>query len=138
MPTGSCQQCAFPSAAMSRRRRSDMTEQASDAIVFFGATGDLAYKQIFPSLLGLVRDEDLNVPIIGVAKADWGLDQLKERAADSLKHAGINDPKSQARLMELLRYVDGDYNDPATFAELHKQLGDAKRPLHYLAVPPSL
>src|SRR5690242_14066532 len=115
-----------------------MSSEPSDALVFYGATGDLAYKQIFPSLLGLVRDEGLNVPIIGVAKADWGLDQLKERAADSLKHAGINDPKSQDRLMELLRYVDGDYNDPATFAELHKQLGEAKRPLHYLAVPPSL
>jgi glucose-6-phosphate 1-dehydrogenase len=115
-----------------------MHEVQSDAIVFFGATGDLAYKQIFPSLLGLVRDEDLSVPIIGVAKAGWGLDQLKERAADSLKHAGIDDPKSQSRMMELLRYVDGDYNDPATFAELRKQLGEAKRPLHYLAVPPSL
>ena len=115
-----------------------MSGSQSDAIVFFGATGDLAYKQIFPSLLGLVRDEDLNVPIIGVAKAGWALDQLKERADDSLKHAGINDAKAQQRLMELLRYVDGDYNDPATFAELRKQLGEAKRPLHYLAVPPSL
>jgi len=115
-----------------------MHEVQSDAIVFFGATGDLAYKQIFPSLLGLVRDEGLNVPIIGVAKAGWGLDQLKERAADSLKHAGINDPTAQSRLMELLRYVDGDYNDPATFAELRNQLGEATRPLHYLAVPPSL
>jgi len=115
-----------------------MSTAQSDAIVFFGATGDLAYKQIFPSLLGLVRDEDLSVPIIGVAKAGWTLDQLKDRAADSLKHAGINDPKAQSRLMELLRYVDGDYNDPATFTELRKQLGEAKRPLNYLAVPPSL
>jgi glucose-6-phosphate 1-dehydrogenase len=110
----------------------------SDAIVFFGATGDLAYKQIFPSLLGLVRDEGLNVPIIGVAKAGWALDQLKARAADSLKQHGVTDAKVQQRLIALLRYVDGDYNDPATFAELRKQLGDAKRPLHYLAVPPSL
>jgi glucose-6-phosphate 1-dehydrogenase len=110
----------------------------SDAIVFFGATGDLAYKQIFPSLLGLVRDEGLNVPIIGVAKAGWTLDHLKARAADSLQHHGGGDPKAQQRLMELLRYVDGDYNDPATFTELRKQLGEAKRPLHYLAVPPSL
>jgi glucose-6-phosphate 1-dehydrogenase len=115
-----------------------MNMAQSDAIVFFGATGDLAYKQIFPSLLGLVRDEELNVPIIGVAKAGWGLDQLKERAADSLKHAGINDPKAQQQLMALLQYVDGDYNDPATFTELHDKLGEAKRPLHYLAVPPSL
>src|SRR3984957_8665030 len=110
----------------------------SDAIVFFGATGDLAYKQIFPSLLGLVRDEGLNVPIIGVAKAGWTLDHLKARAADSLQHHGGADPKALQRLMDLLRYVDGDYNDPATFAELRKQLGGAKRPLHYLAVPPSL
>ncbi|HXA23899.1 MAG TPA: glucose-6-phosphate dehydrogenase [Acetobacteraceae bacterium] len=110
----------------------------SDAIVFFGATGDLAYKQIFPSLLGLVRDEGLNVPIIGVAKANWNLDHLKARAADSLQHHGLSGSPAAQRLMELLRYVDGDYNDPATFTELRKQLGAAKHPLHYLAVPPSL
>ena len=115
-----------------------MADQPSDAIVFFGATGDLAYKQIFPALLGLVRDEGLNVPIIGVAKAGWNLDKLKERAADSLQHHGGGDPKVQQRLMDLLRYVDGDYNDDATFAELRKQLGKAQHPLHYLAVPPSL
>jgi len=115
-----------------------MADQASDAIVFFGATGDLAYKQIFPALLGLVRDEGLNVPIIGVAKAGWNLDKLKERAADSLQHHGGADPKVAQRLMDLLRYVDGDYNDDATFTELRKQLGKAQRPLHYLAVPPSL
>jgi glucose-6-phosphate 1-dehydrogenase len=115
-----------------------MADQASDAIVFFGATGDLAYKQIFPALLGLVRDEGLNVPIIGVAKAGWNLEKLKERAADSLQHHGGADPKVAQRLMDLLRYVDGDYNDDATFTELRKQLGKAQRPLHYLAVPPSL
>src|SRR6476469_6896335 len=112
-----------------------MAAQPSDAIVFFGATGDLAYKQIFPSLLGLVRDEGLNVPIIGVAKAGWNLDQLKARAADSLKHHNETDPQAQRRLIDLLRYVDGDYNDPSTFAELRQQLGEAQRPLHYLAVP---
>ena len=115
-----------------------MTAAPSDAIVFFGATGDLAYKQIFPSLLGLVQHEGLNVPIIGVAKAGWNLDQLKARAADSLQQHGVADPAAIKRLMELLRYVDGDYNDAATFTELRKQLGQAKRPLHYLAVPPSL
>jgi len=115
-----------------------MAPQPSDAIVFFGATGDLAYKQIFPSLLGLVRDEGLSVPIIGVAKAGWNLDQLKARAADSLQHHGVADPAAVQRLMDLLGYVDGDYNDPATFAALRATLGDAKRPLHYLAVPPSL
>jgi glucose-6-phosphate 1-dehydrogenase len=110
----------------------------SDALVFFGATGDLAYKQIFPSLLGLVRDEGLNVPIVGVAKAGWGLDQLKQRAKDSLAHHGPVDPKAQDKLLSLLRYVDGDYADPATFANLYRELGDAKRPLNYLAVPPVL
>ena len=116
-----------------------MAALPSDAIVFFGATGDLAYKQIFPSLLGLVRDEGLNVPIIGVAKAGWNLDQLKARAADSLQHhGGGGSGRRMQRLIGLLRYVDGDYNDPATFAELRKQLGEAQRPLHYLAVPPSL
>jgi glucose-6-phosphate 1-dehydrogenase len=115
-----------------------MPALSSDAIVFFGATGDLAYKQIFPALLGLVHDEGLNVPIIGVAKAGWNLDRLRDRAADSLQHHGLADPTSVQRLIELLRYVDGDYNDDATFTELRKQIGQAQRPLHYLAVPPSL
>jgi glucose-6-phosphate 1-dehydrogenase len=109
----------------------------SDALVFFGATGDLAYEQIFPSLLGLVRDEGLSVPIIGVAKAGWGLDQLKDRARDSLSQHGPVDEKAQEKLLSLLRYVDGDYADEATFAALYRELGDAKRPLNYLAVPPS-
>ena len=111
-----------------------MATLPSDAIVFFGATGDLAYKQIFPSLLGLVRDEGLNVPIIGVAKADWNLEQLKARAADSLRQHATPDPAAQQRLIDLLRYVDGDYSDPSTFAELKNQLGEAQRPLHYLGV----
>src|SRR6202046_3575133 len=115
-----------------------MTAKPSDAIVFFGATGDLAYKQIFPSLLGLVRDEGLNVPIVGVAKSGWGLDQLKDRAKDSLGQHGLTDQAAQDKLLSLLRYVDGDYADPATFSKLHDELGESKRPLHYLAVPPSL
>jgi glucose-6-phosphate 1-dehydrogenase len=115
-----------------------MPRPVSDALVFFGATGDLAYKQIFPSLQGLVRDEGLNVPIIGVAKAGWSLDQLKARARDSLSsHSGL-DPKAFAKLTSLLRYVDGDYNDQSTYVRLRQELGDAKRPLHYLAIPPSL
>jgi glucose-6-phosphate 1-dehydrogenase len=112
--------------------------QPSDAVVFFGATGDLAYKQIFPSLLGLVRDEGLNVPIIGVAKAGWTLDQLKARAVDSIQKHGGADPAVLKKLTDLLHYVDGDYNDPATFTQLKTELGGARRPLHYLAVPPSL
>ncbi len=115
-----------------------MEAAPSDALVFFGATGDLAYKQIFPSLLGLVREEGLNVPIIGVAKAGWNLDQLKARATDSLQHHGGSDPKAIQQLLGLLRYVDGDYGDESTFTALRQQLGQAKRPLHYLAVPPSL
>lgn len=115
-----------------------MSGEHSDAIVFFGATGDLAYKQIFPALLGLVRDEGVSVPIVGVAKAKWGLDQFKARAKDSLDHHGPADPASVDRLMSLLRYVDGDYNDPHTFDLLKQALGGAKRPLNYLAIPPSL
>ncbi len=115
-----------------------MGDFQSDAFVFFGATGDLAHKQIFPSLQGLIRDEGFNLPIVGVAKAGWNLDQLKARAKDSLeKHGGL-DQDAFAKLTSLLRYVDGDYNDPKTFAELRKQLGEAKEPLHHLAIPPSL
>ncbi len=115
-----------------------MANAQSDALVFFGATGDLAYKQIFPALQGLIRDEGFNLPIIGVAKAGWNLDQLKARAKDSLEHHGGIDAAAFEKLIGLLRYVDGDYNDEATFAELRKQLGEARRPLHYLAIPPSL
>jgi glucose-6-phosphate 1-dehydrogenase len=115
----------------------DMSQ--SDALVVFGATGDLAYKQIFPALLHLVRDEGLATPIIGVAKQGWTVDRLKQRAEDSLKAHGLNsDSDAVGRLMNQLRYVDGDYNDAATFTELHKQLGNAQHPLHYLAIPPSL
>jgi glucose-6-phosphate 1-dehydrogenase len=115
-----------------------MTALRSDAFVFMGATGDLAYKQIFPALQGLIRDEGFNLPIIGVAKAGWDLDQLKARAKDSLeKHGGINQPAFD-KLMSLLRYVDGDYNDIHTFNQLRQELGNAQRPLHYLAIPPSL
>jgi glucose-6-phosphate 1-dehydrogenase len=116
-----------------------MNTAHSDAFVFLGATGDLAYKQIFPALRGLIRDEGFNLPIIGVAKAGWNLDQFKARAKDSLSHHGCSeDDPSCARLLELLHYVDGDYNDAGTFEQLKKELGDAQRPLHYLAIPPSL
>ena len=112
------------------------TPEISDALVFFGATGDLAYKKIFPSLQALVKHGRLDVPVIGVAKAGWKLDQLKARARDSVeKHGGI-DPLSFEKLLSLLRYVDGDYNDLATFQALRKELGSAQRPAHYLAIPP--
>jgi glucose-6-phosphate 1-dehydrogenase len=115
-----------------------MTSLPSDAFVFLGATGDLAYKQIFPALQGLIRDEGFNLPIIGVAKAGWTLEQFKDRAKDSLEHhGGIHQPSFE-KLMTLLRYVDGDYGDCSTFDQLRKELGGAERPLHYLAIPPSL
>ncbi len=116
-----------------------MIDSKADALVFFGATGDLAYKQIFPALQEMVRDGQLKFPVIGVAKQGWGLEQLKDRARDSLAHSawGI-DESAFPKLMTLLRYVDGDYGDQATFAELRHQLGKAAHPLHYLAIPPVL
>ncbi len=110
----------------------------SDALVFFGATGDLAYKQIFPALGGLVARGRLDVPVIGVAKAGWGRDQLIRQARDSLATHGVTDARIVNRLCGLLRYVDGDYTDPATFKNLRAELGGASGPLHYLAIPPAL
>jgi len=111
---------------------------SSDALVFFGATGDLAYKKIFPALQAMIRRGTLNVPIIGVAKAGWKLDQLVERAKDSLAKHGELDESAWPKLNKLLRYVDGDYADSATFAAVRKELGDSQRPAHYLAIPPSM
>src|SRR6516225_11770881 len=115
-----------------------MNAHHSDALVFFGATGDLAYKKIFPSLQAMLKRGHLKVPVIGVAKAAWNLDQFKARAKDSLeKHGGL-DAAAFARLSGLLRYVDGDYNDAATFQAIRKELASAQRPAHYLAIPPML
>jgi glucose-6-phosphate 1-dehydrogenase len=117
------------------------TSQAApaDALVFFGATGDLAYKKIFPALQQMVRRGTLEVPVVGVAKSGWTLEQLRARARDSLKeHGGGVDEAAFTKLVRLLRYVDGDYQDLATFEQLHKTLGGASRPTHYLAIPPSL
>ena len=115
-----------------------MTTNHSDALVFFGATGDLAYKKIFPALQGMVKRGHLNVPVIGVAKAGWNLDQFRARAHDSLeKHGGV-DPAAFEKLIGLLRYIDGDYQNPATFAALRRELKDAQNPAHYLAIPPVL
>src|ERR1700758_3908691 len=101
-----------------------MSHERSDALVFFGATGDLAYKKIFPALHAMSRRGRLNVPVIGVAKAGWNLDNLRARAKDSIeKHGGV-DPQAFDHLMSLLRYVDGDYEDPATFQAVRKELGD--------------
>ncbi len=115
-----------------------MTQTTSDALVFFGATGDLAHKKIFPALQRLAKRGRLNVPVIGVAKAGWNLDQLKQRAKDSVEHYGGLDAEGFAKLMSLLRYVDGDYADANTFQQLRQQLGNAQHPMHYLAIPPVL
>ena len=117
---------------------SSIDQPYSDAVVFFGATGDLAYKQIFPSLQQLAKRGKLAGPVIGVAKAGWNLDQFKQRAKDSVeKHGGL-DPVGFPKLLEKLRYVDGDYNDAQTFANVRTELGTAKHPIHYLAIPPFL
>ena len=116
-----------------------MNVTRSDALVFFGATGDLAYKKIFPALQGLVRRGHLDAPVIGVAKSGWDLERLKGRARESLETCGGGvDPAAGEKLLRLLRYVDGDYNDPATFQALRVELGSAKRPAFYLAIPPSM
>ena len=115
-----------------------MSDVHSDAFVFFGATGDLAYKKIFPALQAMVKRGHFDVPVIGVAKAGWTLEQLAARAKDSLeKHGGL-DPAAFGTLCALLRYVDGDYEDPATFQAILRELGSARRPAHYLAIPPVL
>jgi glucose-6-phosphate 1-dehydrogenase len=115
-----------------------MSDSHSDALVFFGATGDLAYKKIFPALQSMIKRGHLDVPVIGVAKAGWNLDQFRARAKDSLeKHGGI-DAGAFDKLSRLLHYVDGDYADPATFQAIRKELNGAQRPAHYLAIPPLL
>ena len=115
-----------------------MNDSHSDALVFFGATGDLAYKKIFPALQTMLKRGHLDVPVIGVAKAGWTLEQLRARAHESLeKHGGVDVPAFE-KLSALLRYVDGDYRDPATFQAIHKALNGASRPTHYLAIPPVL
>jgi len=111
----------------------------SDALVLFGVTGDLAHKMIFPALHAMVKQGELKVPIIGVAFPKWGLAQLHKRVTDSIKRSGgIDNQRALRRLLSLLKYVSGDYNDPSTFAGIRKELDSAQRPAHYLAIPPSL
>ena len=115
-----------------------MSKMHSDALVFFGATGDLAYKKIFPALQSMIRRGHLDIPVIGVAKGGWSLDQLRARAKDSVeKHGGL-DPAAFEKLSGLLKYVSGDYGDRSTFDSLRKELGEAQHPAHYLAIPPVL
>jgi len=111
---------------------------ASDALVFFGASGDLAYKKIFPALQSMVRRGELDIPIIGVARPGWTLEQLRERARASCTEYGGLDEVAFAKLSSLLRFVGGDYGEAATFTALKQALGDARSPVHYLAIPPSL
>ncbi|HET6203911.1 MAG TPA: glucose-6-phosphate dehydrogenase [Planctomycetota bacterium] len=115
-----------------------MRTPRSDGLVIFGASGDLAYKKIFPALQAIVRRGHLDVPVVGVARSDWTLEQFRARARESVQQQGGLDEAAFAKLRERLRYVRGDYGDPATFASLRGELGGATRPVHYLAIPPSL
>jgi glucose-6-phosphate 1-dehydrogenase len=115
-----------------------MSETHSDALVFFGATGDLAYKKIFPSLQAMLKRGHLSIPVIGVAKSGWDLDRFRRRARESVEQHGGLDPAAFDKLCGLLRYVDGDYNDPSTFRAIREALGSAQRPAYYLAIPPAL
>ncbi len=116
-----------------------MTASRSDALVLYGVTGDLAHKMIFPALYAMVKRGELSVPVIGVAFPKLTLERLHRRVTDSIKRAGgIDDKRALDRLLSLLQYVSGDYKDPTTFAAIKKTLGSARRPAHYLAIPPSL
>ncbi len=115
-----------------------MAAALSDTLVVFGATGDLAFKKIFPALQSMVRRGHLTVPVIGVAKSGWNIEQFRQRAKDSIQQHSIFDPQEFEKLSKLLHYVDGDYSDPATFTALIKELGKAQRPTYYLAIPPVL
>ena len=116
-----------------------MTMAHSDALVLFGVTGDLAHKMIFPALYGLAKQGSLKMPIIGVAFPNWKIEQLRNRVKDSIKRAGgIDNTRAFDHLLTQISYVSGDYNDPSTFTKIKEALGRARRPAHYLAIPPSL
>jgi len=116
-----------------------VSQSPSGALVFYGATGDLAFKKIFPALQRMVKADVLDVPVIGVARRGWSLEQLQARARDSVEqHGGGVDPNAFPKLMRLLRYVEGEYGEPATFDTLRSELGDAANPLHYMAIPQAL
>jgi len=116
-----------------------MATSRSDALVLFGVTGDLAHKMIFPALYALVKRGELKVPVIGVAFPKWSVERLRKRVTDGIKRSGgIDNRRALHDLLSLLKYVSGDYNDPTTFAAIKKELGNCRRPAHYLAIPPSL
>ena len=121
------------------QRKTSTGPLRSDALVFFGASGDLAYKKIFPALQGMVKRGTLTMPIIGVAKSGWGIEQLRARARASItEYGGGVDESAFGKLLQLLQYIDGDYQDLSTYTQLRKALGSAARPAHYLAIPPSV
>src|SRR4051794_13677437 len=138
MPTSCCRPCGSASVATTKRRN-DMERSDSDALVIFGATGDLCFKKIYPALYNLVRRGHLAIPVIGVARAGWNAEKLADHVRDSV-HTAVKkvDDSILSRLISLLKYVDGDYTKPATYDALKKALGGAKRPLNYLAIPPSV
>jgi glucose-6-phosphate 1-dehydrogenase len=115
-----------------------MSASRSDALVLFGATGDLAYKKIFPALYALERRERLQVPVIGIGRSRWTIEQFQARARESIEKQGAFDEAVFAKFQGRLRYISGDYGAPATHAALRKELGGAAHPLHYLAIPPSV
>ena len=123
---------------MSAAGKAAVRDPPSDAIVFFGITGDLAFKKVFPALHGMIKRGRLDVPIIGVARQDWSLEQLQARARESIARHGESDPDACDKLISLLRYVRGDYQDRDTFKRLREALGSRERPLHYFAIPPSM
>ena len=115
-----------------------MVTTKSDAFVFFGATGDLAAKKIFPALQAMIRSGNLEMPVIGVARAGWSLDRLRVRAKESCEANGGLDAVAFAKLSAQLKYCDGDYNEPETYVRLKQALEGARHPLHYMAIPPSM
>ncbi|HJT51666.1 MAG TPA: glucose-6-phosphate dehydrogenase, partial [Nitrosospira sp.] len=122
-----------------RKTNTDNGPKPSDALVLFGITGDLAYKKVFPALYAMIKKGLLNVPLVGVAATPWSLEQLKDRATQSISDSGkIDDQAALDHLLSLLRYVRGDYNNLDTFKELKQALGDTRHPVHYLAIPPLL
>jgi glucose-6-phosphate 1-dehydrogenase len=115
-----------------------MTRERSDAFVFLGATGDLAYKKIFPALLALTKRGELEMPVIGVARSGWTVDQLRDRARASIEANGTRDEDAFAKLWARLAYIDGDYREATTYTAIHTALGDASHPIYYFAIPPDM
>jgi glucose-6-phosphate 1-dehydrogenase len=116
-----------------------MSQPNSDALVFFGASGDLSHKKILPALYSMTRRGHLDMPVIGVSRSDWTVEQFRERARDSVeKHSGTTDNEALEKFLKRLTYVRGEYADPATYAAIRRDLGSATRPAHYLAIPPSI